>query len=120
MKINKKLFGAFLLLFLGFTTAYAQENEPKVKTVEFEVKGVCEMCKERIETAALVKGIRFAEWNQEKQILKVIFKTKLANEIDVHKAVAEAGHDTPKIKAKDETYKTLPACCAYRNGVESH
>jgi hypothetical protein len=28
-------------------------------------------------------------------------------------AIADAGHDTPMHKAKDEVYEKLPACCKY-------
>jgi len=31
----------------------------------------------------------------------------------IHKAIANAGHDTDKEKAPDEVYKNLPGCCQY-------
>ena len=78
------------------------------------------MCEQRIENAALIKGVKFVDWNKEKQVLKVIFKKKHTNERAIHKAVAEAGHDTEKVKATKESYKKLPDCCAYRDGVKVH
>lgn len=119
MKIIIKSF-TIVLLFVAATSAIAQEKIKKVETAKFRVSGVCEMCEKRIENAALIKGVKLAEWNKETQILKVIFKTKNTNEDAIHKAVAEAGHDTEKVKATNDAYKKLPGCCAYRDGIEVH
>jgi len=107
-----------LLLVAGFT-ANAQSTK-KVETLEFTVSGVCDMCKERIEQAALIKGVKLAEWDKHAQTLKVIYKTKKTDADAIRQAVADAGHDTDKIKASDEAYNQLPGCCAYRDGVEVH
>lgn len=107
----------FVLLCSGVA---AQEKQPKVVTKEFEVSGVCGMCEKRIEKAALMKGVKFADWNKQTQMLKVIYKTQKIEELDIHKAVAKVGHDTQKVKADDVVYNSLPACCAYRDGVETH
>ncbi|MFW5656537.1 MAG: heavy-metal-associated domain-containing protein [Bacteroidota bacterium] len=114
------LLSMMLSFMMTVQTTYAQKEKKKVETKTFEVSGVCDMCEKRIENAALIKGVKYAEWNKEAQKLKVIYKTKLTNEKAIHKAVAEAGHDTEKVKATDESYEKLPACCAYRDGVEIH
>ncbi len=99
--------------------SYAQEIQ-EIDTATFKVAGVCEMCKDRIENAALIKGVKFAEWNKDSKDLVVIYKTDKTTEEDLHKAVAEYGHDTEKEKAKKENYDKLPFCCEYRDGVETH
>ncbi len=99
--------------------SHAQEIQ-EIDTATFKVAGVCEMCKDRIENAALIKGVKFAEWNKDSKDLVVIYKTDKTTEEDLHKAVAEYGHDTEKEKAKKENYDKLPFCCAYRDGVETH
>ncbi|MDX2250379.1 MAG: heavy-metal-associated domain-containing protein [Bacteroidia bacterium] len=99
---------------------YAQVAAKGITTVEFNVDGVCGMCKSRIENAALIKGVKMAEWNQKSHILKVVYDANKISEKEVHEAVSQSGHDTEKIKASDETYKKLPACCAFRDGAESH
>jgi Cu(I)/Ag(I) efflux system membrane fusion protein len=80
-----------------------------------KVSGECEMCKDRIETAAKsVAGVTSAEWGAETKMLHVQFdggKTKLD---DIQKAIAKVGHDTEKYKASDAAYKALPECCLYR------
>ena len=84
-------------LFLTISLS-AQEKKKKIETSEFEVKGVCKMCKERIENAALIKGVKLAEWNKETSMLKVVYSTKKTTLETIHKAVAEAGHETKKLK----------------------
>lgn len=112
-----------ILLAVLFTTSinsYAQESNKKVETSEFKVTGVCGMCKKRIENAALIKGVKMAEWNAETQTLKVVYSTKKTDQEEIEKAVAAAGHDTENVTAPDDAYKKLPGCCAYRDGVEVH
>jgi len=120
MKSNIKFIISTLVLVIGFNAANAQEKLPKIRTVEFKVDGVCEMCKNRIQSSALIKGVKLAQWNKESKQLKVIYSTKNATEEAIHKAIAEAGHDTEKMKAKDENYNALPGCCLYRDGLETH
>ena len=111
----------FSLLFaLIALPTFGQGKAPKVATTEFKVEGVCGMCKTRIENAATIKGVKFAEWNNESSILKVIYKTKKTDAAAIQQAVADHGHDTDKVKSTDEAYAKLPGCCAYRDGVEKH
>jgi cation transport ATPase len=117
MKFN--LIPIFIMMMLA--TGVAQAQDKKVKEVSFQVDGVCKMCKTRIEDAALyTKGVKFAEWNKETKTLKVAFRTDKTDEVTVHKSIAEAGHDTPEVKATEEAYAKLPGCCKYRDGVETH
>jgi len=108
-----------VLLGFGLLLAGAAHAQQDVR-LEFEVDGVCGMCKERIENAALIKGVKFAEWNKETHMLQVVYRPKKVTELDIHRAVAEMGHDTPRVKASEEAYQKLPACCAYRDGVDPH
>ncbi len=80
----------------------------------FEVGGSCEMCKDRIEKAALsVSGVENAEWSVDDHILHVSYNSKKVKLDEVHKAIAAAGHDTEKEKAPDSVYNNLPKCCLY-------
>lgn len=78
------------------------------------------MCEERIEKAAnTVEGVETADWNKETKMLNV----EVAQNVElktVHQAIADAGHDTELIKAKNEVYSNLPACCLYRDGDDGH
>lgn len=84
------------------------------KHVMVSVGGLCEMCKERIETAAKsVTGVESANWETDTKMLHLNFDSSKTNSDEIQKAVAKAGHDTEKFKAPDEVYKKLPECCLY-------
>lgn len=89
-------------------------SEAKVlKQVTFHVAGNCDMCKARIESAALkIKGVKEALWNRETKEI-VIKKDLKVSEKDLQKAIASAGHDTEQYRAKDSDYENLPPCCLY-------
>lgn len=108
---------SLVILFSG--KSFSQEKS-NITTVEIEVKGVCGMCKERIENAAYIKGVKKVEWNKETQKLTVTYRNDKVTEDAIHQSVAKAGHETNKVKADPEAYKKLPACCSYNDGVESH
>ena len=102
----------------GFTsseTLTESKSETLTKThVMVKVAGECEMCKDRIETAAKsVKGVQTADWSVEKKMLDLTFDNKQTSSDAVQKAVSAVGHDTEKFKAPDEVYKNLPECCLY-------
>jgi Cu(I)/Ag(I) efflux system membrane fusion protein len=89
------------------------ENEAIMHSM-VKVGGLCEMCKDRIETAALtVSGVETANWEIEKQLLHLNFDSSKTNSDEIQKAVAAVGHDTEKFKAPDDVYKNLPECCLY-------
>lgn len=92
------------------------KNDPiSKKYLSFAVQGLCDMCRERIEVAALtVKGVNSAKWNAESKKLEVIVTANAVKIIDIHRAVAAVGHDTELVKADDNTYNALPDCCKYR------
>jgi Cu(I)/Ag(I) efflux system membrane fusion protein len=93
----------------GFTQSEALSEQ------KFKVSGNCEMCKERIETAAKsVAGVASAEWNSETKLLQLNFDKGKTNIDNIQEAIAKSGHDTEKYKAPDDVYKALPECCLYR------
>lgn len=84
------------------------------KTESIKVSGNCSMCKSRIEKAAKITGVITAEWNQKTKALTLVYDPTKVKSDDVQKKIAAVGHDTPKFKATNEVYKTLPGCCKYR------
>jgi copper chaperone CopZ len=104
----KKLFIGLLLLVSG--SALAQTSE-----VRFWVNGVCGMCEKRIESALInSSGVKFADWDIETLQVKVVYNSKKLSEQKLHEIVAEVGHDTQKVRAKDEDYDKVNGCCKYR------
>lgn len=102
-----------LLMLLSYTTI--AQNSAQADTVSITVYGNCELCKTRIESAAMATGkIKSAIWDQESHLLKVVPLTKKFSEDAIHHALTNAGHDTNKEQASDKTYDKLHACCKYR------
>mgnify|MGYP001171590208 FL=1 len=103
----------YLLFVIFLSNAYAQDS-PKKKKVSFKVSGNCEMCKMRIEKAALsVNGVKYANWSIPENQLRLIYNSNKVNIIEVHESVSNSGHDTSERKAPSEIYSELPLCCLY-------
>ncbi len=102
----------FISLFISLS-GLAQDNT--VKTATILVKGNCEECKERIENAADIKGVKISSWDEKTQILTVTYKSDKVSLVQIEKAIAVSGHDAADIKAGDASYKKLPSCCKYRD-----
>ena len=91
-------------------SALAQTSE-----VTFWVNGVCRMCEKRIESALINSpGVKFADWDIETLQVKVVYNSKKLSEQKLHEIVAGVGHDTQKVRAKDEDYAKVNGCCKYR------
>lgn len=120
MKTTIQIFIFGFIIALNFLGAEAQGDSQKIDTTEFRVDGVCEMCKARIENAALVKGVKFVEWNKETSMITVIYRSDKVNKFKLEEIIAESGHSTENVEANTENYEKLPKCCGYRDGVEKH
>lgn len=107
----KKLVVVLTLLVTSFT--FAQNKNARAS---IEVDGVCNMCKERIEKAAIkAKGVKSANWDVNTHELKLIFDERKTDLKAIQQSIAEVGHDTKEYKATDEAYNSLHACCYYRD-----
>lgn len=104
----------FLILFASVTVVAQTEK------TTLEVLGNCNMCKARIEKAALkTKGVKYAVWQPETQQLALIFNSKKTSSQDVAKNIAAVGHEANGITATEAIYDSLPMCCQYKS-VEPH
>ena len=104
-----------ILILVALCTSFtAIGQQKKSKEINFKVNGVCDMCKERIENALDVKGIKFSDWNIETHNCTVVYKPEKISETEIHQLISDAGHDTDSIKATDEVYNTIHHCCKYR------
>lgn len=101
------------LTLLVTTITFAQNKNAKAS---IEVDGVCLMCKERIEKAAIkAKGVKSAIWNVKTHELKLIYDARKTNLKTIQQSIADVGHDTKEIKATDEAYNSVHPCCLYRD-----
>ena len=106
--IKKHLLIIICLIFLS-KGAFSQT----VKT-SFEVAGVCDMCKERIENALDIKGVKVATWSVKTKICNITYNSEKITEKEIHKILASVGHDTQECRASDDVYNNLYYCCQYK------
>jgi mercuric ion binding protein len=110
--MKTKLIASSILFLAISVIAYSQS---KLTTANIKVYGNCAMCKKRIETALDHKGVKLAKWDPKTKELEVVYNDEKISELQIHEIVASVGHDTDKVKAKDEVYAALPFCCLYRD-----
>ncbi len=102
------------LLFLFFILHAGAQEKSKIITSSITVKGNCESCKKRIENAAEIKGVKFAEWNAETKTLKVTYRNDKVSLEKIVAAILQSGHDTESEAAPSAAYNKLPGCCKFR------
>ena len=124
----KYLFASLLACaLLSFTvqaqaqTKSDQAKSSKFETIELKVKGVCGMCKSRIELATYdIKGVKSAEWDLETDVLTAVIQPKKVSRQDIANALAARGHGNELAKVDAAAYQKLPDCCKYDDGVKKH
>lgn len=102
-----------LLILFAIITSSAIGQKVTYATDTLKVYGNCDMCKERIENACDVVGIKRASWDEKTQMLKVVYRPDKISIEEVHQLCANAGHATSKLKADEEAYEHLHHCCKY-------
>ncbi|MCB9034332.1 MAG: hypothetical protein H6553_10875 [Chitinophagales bacterium] len=103
------------IIVLSVMTVFALSvlaKSTKVKSTFF-VNGVCDQCKERIETAALNAGANKAYWSETTKDLSVVYDKDKIDLQKIQKAIALVGHDNAKYKAPEKVYNNLHHCCQY-------
>ena len=109
----------FILFFLFFISTTISAQNEKNKKSNFEVIGNCEICKKRIEKAALsLKGVKMATWDIPSNILSVTYNSNKILLDQIQSAIANVGHDAPPFKAPDNIYNELPICCIYERKLK--
>jgi copper chaperone CopZ len=88
-------------------------SQSKYEEINFRVEGNCGMCESRIEKALDVKGIKLGDWTLASKNCRVIYKTSLYTEREIHQIIADLGHSTALIKTTDEAYDKLHGCCKW-------
>lgn len=115
---TQHIFLSFLFIlgiqFMGMAQKPAVPSQVKES---LKVWGNCEMCKKRIEKAALSAGAISANWNVETKILSVSYDVKNLSNDKIQSAVAASGHDTRDFFASAEAYNRLPSCCQYERKI---
>jgi copper chaperone CopZ len=106
-----------IILFVGIILSLKIQSQTTIITSTVAVKGNCDDCKERIENAADIKGVKTSNWNKDKKVLTVIFDTIKVSLTQIEEAIAKAGYATANKAADANSYKKLPDCCKYEQGA---
>jgi periplasmic mercuric ion binding protein len=101
------------ILILSFGISFNMFAQKEIKTENIMVKGNCGMCKKRIESALIIKGVTNTYWNIDTKILTVSYLPTKTNIETIKRRIAKAGHDADTIKSNDITYNKLHTCCQY-------
>src|SRR5688572_28342412 len=86
-----------------------------VQTQTFVVKGNCDDCKERIENAADIKGVKVVKWNPDTKVATATFDGSKVSLLKIQEAIAASGYDAGNVKGNSKAYGKLPKCCKYRD-----
>jgi len=114
----KKISIVFVTVLI-FSGSKLVAQPPKDTTAVIYVAGACEMCKERIEKAAMErKGVKSAVWNLDTRKLSLTYNPVLTSVEKIQCRIADRGHDNDFENARDAVYNALPACCRYRDIVQ--
>ena len=103
----------YILFFLAISTAMSAQS--KITSTSIEVDGLCGMCKERIENAAYINGVKQVNWDKESHQLDLVFRNDKVSKEDIIASINAAGHDVEGAIASDEQYGNVHRCCRYRD-----
>ena len=101
-------------LFIISTASKAQNNNVTYTTKLFKVYGACGMCKDRIEAAAKIRGVKTALWDVATNMMKIEYDSMRVSLLKIQEKIVAVGHDVENLKANDKVYEALPGCCHYR------
>lgn len=101
------------IIFFSLIFSVKINAQSTIQTTTFAVKGNCDECKERIENAADIKGVKTSHWDETKQAITVTFDSKKVTVEQIETAIAKSGHKTSHQAADTKAYNGLPECCKY-------
>lgn len=102
-----------IIIIISLIFSIKVQAQTSVVTSTLSVRGNCGECKDRIENAADIKGVKNCKWNEDTQIATITFDSKKTSLETIEKAIAKAGHETSHEKPDSSGYKNLPDCCKY-------
>ena len=109
----KNLIVTLMIMVVSMTgiTLKAQNAKEK-KKIEIKTSAQCEMCKERLEKAfAYEKGVKSSNLDVETAVFTVEYLSNKTTPEKLQVAVTKIGYDADSLKADEQAYKKLPACC---------
>jgi len=117
LKMKKSVLIISSLLFILISSSAFSQNKEVVQDSIY-VSGICGMCEDRIENAALIKGVKKVEWSSANHELIVIYRKDKVTLEEIAQSIAEAGHDNELVTSDDKDYDKIHKCCKYRDDVD--
>jgi copper chaperone CopZ len=102
-----------LLAVVAFT--FNSTAQSKITETSIEVDGLCGMCKQRIENAAYLPGVKKVNWDIETHQLDLVFRNDKVSKEEIIASINKAGHDVKGALASDEQYANIHSCCRFRD-----
>ena len=102
-----------LLAVVAFT--FNSTAQSKITETSIEVDGLCGMCKQRIENAAYLPGVKKVNWDIETHQLDLVFRNDKVSKQEIIASINKAGHDVKGALASDEQYANIRSCCRFRD-----
>jgi copper chaperone CopZ len=103
------------ILISFFLLAVSAQAQSTITTVTIGVSGDCDQCKEAIENAADIKGVKVCKWDSKLQQAVVTFDASKVSQEKIEQAIAAKGYDTEHYKTTEAAYNKLPKCCRYKD-----
>lgn len=107
-----------LFLFLIWSILFFISCKNSVVETQVHVWGVCDIAKQKIDSAAKLDGVFSADWNIESKLLTVKFDSTKVSLDNILKNIAMAGFDNERYFADDYSYEQLPDNCKYERREE--
>lgn len=105
----------FLTLLAVVSMTFNSAAQSKITETSIEVDGLCGMCKERIENAAYLPGVKKVNWDKETHQLDLVFRNDKISKEEIIASINAAGHDVKGALASDEQYANIHGCCRFRD-----
>ena len=103
-----------IVLLCAVALLLMSNSSAKKKKATFTVYGICQMCETIIEgTLAETEGVIWADWELETKLLTVKYTPSVISLVEIKQKLASAGYDSDDVRATDEAYEALHACCKY-------
>ena len=104
-----------IIIIIAILFSINSQAQSTIKTATITVKGNCEQCKERIENAADIKGVKRCVWDMKTKIATIAYNSDKVSIEQIEQAIAKAGHETASQKVDEKAYHALPDCCKYKS-----
>ena len=117
---TKNYLVALCFLFINIISYAQYTNTSNLTKTSLKVFGVCGMCKDRIEEAVKIKGVKLGVWDEDTKMLKLEYDSTKTSLKTIQLKIVAVGHDLEDLKAKQDVYEALPDCCHYRDEANIH